>query len=54
MCNIPDVSHVVGLIPDLLPSKLRNSLEYPEKIPSLQGTDHVKALRALADYLEEV
>jgi len=38
----------------MLPSALRNNLEYPEKLPSLQGNDHIKALRALADYIEEV
>ena len=53
-CILSDLSHVVGMFPDLLPSKLRNSFEYPDKLPQLHGNDLDRALLALIDYLKVV
>ncbi|XP_053398739.1 vam6/Vps39-like protein [Mercenaria mercenaria] len=48
-----DPSHVIGMYPELLPSKLSNSLVYPEKIPNLHGRDLEKALSELVQYLQK-
>lgn len=49
-----DPSHVIGLFPDLLPEVYRNSLEYPDKLPTLQGTELESGLFALNEYLIQV
>ncbi|KAL4237859.1 Vam6/Vps39-like protein [Mactra antiquata] len=46
-----DPSHVIGMFPDLLPSTLKNSIEYPEKIPTLHDPYLTKALSDLVEYL---
>ncbi|WAR19470.1 VPS39-like protein [Mya arenaria] len=48
-----DPSHVIGLFPNLLPPDFRKSLDYPEKLPDLQGGDLEKGLLALTDYLND-
>ncbi|KAL3874849.1 hypothetical protein ACJMK2_037811 [Sinanodonta woodiana] len=48
-----DPSNVIGMYPNLLPPEFRNQLEYPEKLPELEGGDLEKALLALIDYLTE-
>ncbi|KAG8183005.1 hypothetical protein JTE90_017093 [Oedothorax gibbosus] len=49
-----DPSHVIGLFPNLLPEEFRSSLEYPDRLPNLQGTELENGLVALTDYLVEV
>ena len=49
-----DPSHVIGLYPNLLPQDYRKQLEYPEKLPDLEGSDLEKGLMALIDYLKDV
>lgn len=49
-----DPSHVIGLFPNLLPEEFRNSLDYPDTLPNLQGTELENGLLALTDYLVEV
>ncbi|XP_054708106.1 vam6/Vps39-like protein [Uloborus diversus] len=49
-----DPSHVIGLFPNLLPEEFRSSLEYPDGLPNLQGTELETGLLALTDYLVEV
>ncbi|GFR11295.1 hypothetical protein TNCT_648011 [Trichonephila clavata] len=49
-----DPSHVIGLFPNLLPDEFRSSLEYPDRLPNLQGTELENGLLALTDYLVEV
>ena len=51
---ISDPSHVIGLYPNLLPQDYRKQLEYPEKLPDLEGSDLEKGLMALIDYLKDV
>ncbi|CAG5133152.1 unnamed protein product, partial [Candidula unifasciata] len=48
-----DPSHVIGLYPGLLPEDFRNKLEYPEKVPEIQGVEHEKGLLALIEYLTQ-
>lgn len=48
-----DPSHVIGLYPNLLPQDFRKQLEYPEKLPDLEGSDLEKGLMALIDYLKD-
>ena len=45
---------MVGLYPQLLPSKLKSSLTFSEDIPRLEGGDFEKGLIALIDYLNDV
>ena len=49
-----DPSHVIGLYPNLLPQDFRRQLDYPEKLPDLEGSDLEKGLMALIDYLKDV
>ena len=51
---ILDPSHVIGLYPNLLPQEFRKQLEYPSKVPNLEGGELEKALSALQDYLTNV
>lgn len=51
---ILDPSHVIGLFPNLLPEEFRSSLDYPDTLPNLQGTELENGLLALTDYLVEV
>ncbi|CAH1791977.1 unnamed protein product [Owenia fusiformis] len=46
-----DASHVIGLYPNLLPQDFRNQLEYPDKLPDLEGAELEKGLLALIEYL---
>ncbi|KAK6183438.1 hypothetical protein SNE40_010920 [Patella caerulea] len=46
-----DPSNVIGLYPNLLPQEYRNQLEYPDKLPDLEGGDLEKGLLALIDFL---
>ncbi|KAL4237860.1 Vam6/Vps39-like protein [Mactra antiquata] len=48
-----DPSHVIGLFPNLLPQEYRDKLDYPEKLPKLEGGDLEKGLLALTDYLND-
>ncbi|XP_064600177.1 vam6/Vps39-like protein [Liolophura sinensis] len=48
-----DASHVIGLYPNLLPQDYRNQLEYPDKLPDLEGGELEKGLLALIDYLTQ-
>ncbi|ESP01601.1 hypothetical protein LOTGIDRAFT_200189, partial [Lottia gigantea] len=48
-----DPSNVIGLYPNLLPQEYRNQLEYPAKLPDLEGSDLEKGLLALIDFLME-
>lgn len=48
-----DPANVIGLFPNLLPEEYRKQLEYPEKLPSLDGVDLEKGLLALIDYLND-
>lgn len=48
-----DPSHVIGLYPNLLPQEFRKQLDYPEKLPDLEGSDLEKGLMALIDYLKD-
>jgi len=50
----PDPSHVVGLFPNLLPGDYRSQLEYPDRIPDLDGTELERGLTCLIDYLTQV
>ena len=52
--SILDPSHVIGLFPNLLPEEFRSSLDYPDTLPNLQGTELENGLLALTDYLVEV
>ena len=45
---------MIGLYPNLLPQDFRKQLEYPEKLPDLEGSDLEKGLMALIDYLKDV
>ncbi|XP_060583143.1 vam6/Vps39-like protein isoform X2 [Ruditapes philippinarum] len=47
-----DPSHIIGMFPDLLPSKLSNSLVYPEKVQSIHEKALDKALFELVEYLQ--
>ena len=49
-----DTSHVVGLVSDLLPGHHREKLNYPDRIPSLQGRELENAILALIEYLTKV
>lgn len=49
-----DPSHVIGLFPDLLPMDYRNQLEYPDKLPDLEGIELENGLLALIEYLIQV
>lgn len=49
-----DASHVIGLFPELLPQDYRNQLEYPDKLPVLEGIDLENGLLALIEYLTQV
>ena len=49
-----DPTHVIGLYPHLLPTKLKSSLMYPEDISRLEGVDYEKGLIALIEYLNDV
>ncbi|XP_042910118.1 vam6/Vps39-like protein isoform X1 [Parasteatoda tepidariorum] len=49
-----DPSHVIGLFPNLLPEEFRSSLEYPDRLPNLQGTELEDGLVALTNYLVEI
>lgn len=51
---VSDPSHVIGLFPNLLPEEFRSSLDYPDTLPNLQGTELENGLLALTDYLVEV
>ncbi|PVD26341.1 hypothetical protein C0Q70_14012 [Pomacea canaliculata] len=48
-----DPSHVIGLYPDLLPPDYRNKLEYPEKVPELEGQEMERGIMALIEYLTQ-
>ncbi|XP_071079249.1 vam6/Vps39-like protein isoform X1 [Haliotis cracherodii] len=48
-----DPSHVIGLYPNLLPQDFRNQLEYPDRLPDLEGGELEKGLLALIDYLTD-
>ncbi|KAK7506799.1 hypothetical protein BaRGS_00001650, partial [Batillaria attramentaria] len=48
-----DPSHVIGLYPNLLPQDYRNKLEYPEKVPELEGQEVESGLLALIEYLTQ-
>lgn len=54
VCLSSDPSHVIGLYPGLLPEDFRNKLEYPERVPEIQGVEHEKGLMALIEYLTQV
>ena len=45
---------MIGLYPNLLPVEFRKRLDYPEKLPELEGGDLEKGLLALTDYLNDV
>ena len=49
-----DPSHVIGLYPNLLPQDFRNQLEYPDKLPELEGYELENGLIALIEYLTQV
>lgn len=49
-----DPSHVIGLYPNLLPPEFRNKLDYPEKVPDLNGLELDKGTMALIEYLTQV
>ncbi len=49
-----DASHVIGLFTELLPSEFRNQLQYPDKLPTLQGRDLENGYHALVEYLTSV
>ncbi len=51
---IADPSHVIGLYPNLLPQDFRNQLEYPDRLPELEGGELEKGLLSLIDYITEV
>ena len=51
---LSDPSHVIGLYPNLLPQDFRNQLEYPDKLPELEGVELEKGLLALINYLTQV
>lgn len=48
-----DPSHVIGLYPNLLPQEYRSRLEYPEKVPDLEGHEVESGLLALIEYLTQ-
>ncbi|XP_041353642.1 vam6/Vps39-like protein [Gigantopelta aegis] len=48
-----DPSHVIGLYPNLLPQDFRSQLEYPNKLPNLEGGELEKGLLSLIDYLTD-
>ncbi|KAI0225860.1 Vam6/Vps39-like protein [Lamellibrachia satsuma] len=48
-----DPSHVIGLYPNLLPQDFRKQLEYPDRLPDLQGVELEKGLMALIEYLTQ-
>ncbi|KAK7104918.1 vam6/Vps39-like protein [Littorina saxatilis] len=48
-----DPSHVIGLYPNLLPQDYRSKLEYPERVPELEGHEMEKAVLALIEYLTQ-
>ena len=50
----PDPSHVIGLYPNLLPQDFRNQLEYPDRLPELEGGELEKGLLALIEFLTQV
>ena len=49
-----DPSHVIGLYPNLLPQEYRNELEYPDKVPELEGIDLENGYLSLIEYLTHV
>ena len=51
---ILDPSHVIGLYPNLLPQEFRKQLDYPSRLPDLEGGELEKGLSALQDYLTQV
>ncbi|CAG0884938.1 unnamed protein product, partial [Darwinula stevensoni] len=51
---LADPSHVIGLFPDLLPQYFRSQLEYPDKLPELEGMELDNGLVALRDYLTQM
>ena len=54
MIYFADPSHVIGLYPNLLPQDFRNQLEYPDRLPELEGGELEKGLLALIEFLTEV
>ena len=48
-----DPSHVIGLYPNLLPQEFRKQLDYPSRLPDLEGGELEKGLSALQDYLTQ-
>ena len=52
--TFPDPSHVIGLFPNLLPQDYRNQLEYPDRLPELEGGELEKGLLALVEFLLQV
>jgi hypothetical protein len=44
---------VIGLYPNLLPQEYRNRLEYPERVPELEGHEVEHGLLALIEYLTQ-
>ena len=48
-----DPSHVIGLYPNLLPQDFRSKLEYPERVPDLEGHEIESGLLALIEYLTQ-
>jgi hypothetical protein len=51
---VADPSHVIGLYPNLLPQEYRNELEYPDRVPELEGIDLENGYLALIEYLTHV
>ena len=51
---LADPSHVIGLYPNLLPQDFRNQLEYPDRLPELEGGELEKGLLALIEFLTQV
>jgi hypothetical protein len=49
-----DASHVIGLYTELLPPEFSNQLQYPDKLPLLQGRDMENGYSALVEYLTSV
>ncbi len=45
---------MIGLYPNLLPQDFRNQLEYPDRLPELEGGELEKGLLALIEFLTEV
>jgi len=42
------------LFPNLLPQDFRNQLEYPDRLPELEGGELEKGLLALVEFLLQV